>query len=79
MAKTSANGATEVARLTVQPEGLDFQMIYVLCSDGRVLKRVRVEHGSGYSVRGRIRIPKDRTAEFLAVIARRDGMAIVED
>jgi hypothetical protein len=78
MAKISARGATEVARVRGQREGADFQMIYVMCSDGRVLRRSTGEFGSGYSVRGKVSRPENRTAEYLRAIVKRDGLKVVE-
>lgn len=42
MAKISANGATKVAevRVTNAVEDEVFESVYVLCSDGRILRRI---------------------------------------
>jgi hypothetical protein len=77
MAKISARGATEIARLKVQRKGQDFQMLYVLCSDGRVLARITGANGNSFHVRGNVRDEKNRTAEFLAIIVKRDGLEVV--
>ncbi len=50
MAKISARGATEVARLRVKtPTGLE--KIYVLTSDKRILTRYVGDAGTGYTIR----------------------------
>ena len=49
MAKISANGATEMTRIKSKgPTGTVF--IWVMCSDGRVLRRITSNGGTGYSV-----------------------------
>ena len=50
MAKISANGATKVAELKVKLPGGEFTYVYVMCSDGRVLRRNAGPNGGGYVI-----------------------------
>jgi len=52
MSKISANGASEVARITaINPRTTPpSKTIMVLCSDGRILTRYAGDAGTGYTV-----------------------------
>ena len=74
MAKISARGATKLAEVRVTTEGTDTETVFVICSDGRVLRRwVGL---SGYSVYGRIKDPSKRTREFLVAQLVRHGYEV---
>jgi hypothetical protein len=49
MAKITANGAHEVAKVKAHSRA-GGEYLYVMCSDGRVLWRPTGESGSGYTV-----------------------------
>jgi hypothetical protein len=71
MAKISARGATEVARIRAATRS-GTEWLYVLCSDGRVLTRLAAP-GESYGIRARIgrdQISRDR----LASIVQADGL-----
>lgn len=75
MAKISARGAREIARITATRPGASGRYLYVLASDGRVLTRYSGgQASSAYKVRGRIRNPDARTRESLALVVKRDGL-----
>jgi len=78
MAKISAYGATEVARIRVRTTA-DREKIYVMTSDGRVLTRYAGETGSTYTLRGRTKKPESINREFLSQVAERDGMTVITD
>lgn len=69
MAKISARGATEIARLHATSETVSVTL--VLTSDGRVLRKF--DGMGGYSVLGRVNDPAKRTSAMLAEVARRFG------
>lgn len=74
MAKIKARGATEVARLATTFDSEDFESpvpyLWVLRSDGVVLRRVTGEFGSGYKVFGRIDRVVTAKAEGEAALTR---------
>ena len=78
MAKISAYGATEVARIKVRSPG-GVEMVYVMASSGRVLTRYVGDHDrdSNYTLRGRTQKPERINQEFLIQIAERDGMTVI--
>jgi hypothetical protein len=84
MAKISARGASEVARFTVRiPDtGPDdpgqYPTVFVLASDGRVLRRWTAGP-SGYSVYGLIKDPAKRTAAVLRSYLERHGWQVVKE
>ena len=58
MAKISANGAREVGRWRATRhtnDGYVIECLFVLTNDGRLLRRVTGEHGSGYTIAARFR------------------------
>jgi hypothetical protein len=75
MAKISAYGETEVARRNVTTRA-GHAKIYVMTSGGRVLTRYTGEAGTGYTLRGRVKDAKKRTAEFLEQVIEVDGCTI---
>jgi len=78
MAKISANGATEVARVTTRNRH-GYRYIWVMTSDGRVLQRCTDQQiGSGYTVLRRRIQPGDRSEVFLRTLAQRHGHTIEE-
>jgi len=79
MAKISANGAHEVARIKVTTPGNNYGQLFVVASDGRVLTRYTDGISSGYRIYGRIKDPSKRTGEFLRVLLEKRGYHIVED
>lgn len=55
MAKISANGATKVCQVVAKAPNGEYRYIFVMCSDGRILRRsVGEGYGSGYSVAERV-------------------------
>ena len=69
MAKISANGAHEIARIKVtSPAGYPY--LWVMCSDGRVLSRATGELGDSYTVYLRGLRRSLRTREALLRIAQ---------
>ena len=76
MAKISANGAHEVARINVtSPAGYPY--LWVMCSDGRVLSRATGELSDGYTVAQRGLRRSLRTREALLRIALIRGYKVV--
>jgi hypothetical protein len=74
MAKITAHGASEVARVYARSaSGTPY--VYVMCSDGRILQRW--DHpGSGFrEAYDNIPVPK-RTEDYLAGIIRRQGWTV---
>lgn len=71
MAKISAHGATDVARVKTDDK------LYVLCSDRRVLRRFTGTLTSGYSVIGKVKEmpphPSERQRLLERVVARIEG------
>lgn len=75
MAKISANGATEMARIkSVSSNGTEF--LWVMCSDGRVLRRLTSYGGTGYSVYRR-GWKGDKTQAVLIEMAQACGHKVV--
>lgn len=72
MAKISANGAHEVARIKVTSPG-GYPYLWVMCSDGRVLSRATGELSDGYTVAVRGLSRSLRTREALLRIAQIRG------
>lgn len=73
MAKISAHGATKVAQATLRrtlESGTTFDIVLVLTSDGRLLRRDR-NLGGGYTVIGRLKDGKAADAATLARIIER--------
>jgi len=76
MAKITANGAHEVARIRVtSPAG--FPYLWVMCSDGRVLSRATGELSDGYTIAVRGLQRHLRTREALLRIAQIRGYRAV--
>jgi hypothetical protein len=76
MAKISANGAHEIARIRVaSPAGYPY--LWVMCSDGRVLTRATGELGDGYTVAYRGLRRNLRTREALLRIAQIRGYRVL--
>ena len=75
MAKISAHGAHEVARIKATIPGNHYSQLFVIASDGRVLSRY-TDISSGYRIYGRIKDPSKRTAEFLRVLLEKRGYHI---
>ena len=78
MAKISAYGAHEVARIRVTTPGNNYGQLFVIASDGRVLTRFTDGISNGYRVYGRIKDPSKRTGEFLTGLLEKRGYQIVE-
>lgn len=76
MAKISANGATEVAKLKVRSQA-GYEYLYVMTSDGRVLRRATGDAGTGYSVQARKISPAKRTAEVLTQLVGMLGYTVI--
>lgn len=74
MAKITARGAREVARITAAKRGTEW--LWVMCSDGRVLTRIKGPDGNAYAVRTKVPDPAGRTRANLIRIAERDGMTV---
>lgn len=76
MAKIGARGATEVARIkTESPAGTSY--LWVMCSDGRVLRRITGELGESYAVFRRHVRPEARNQYLLIGLAIRLGHKVV--
>lgn len=76
MAKISARGATEVARVKTNQtnaQTLDFYVTFVLTSDGRVLRKAAE---SGYGVVARVTDPANRNQGTLERYVRRLGYEV---
>jgi hypothetical protein len=77
MAKISARGAREIARIKGYRslDGDEWTATFVLTDDGRVLRKL--DGLTGYSIQGRIKDPKNRTADFLrTIVVRRFGYRV---
>lgn len=72
MAKISAYGAHEVARMNVKTRA-GYPAILVMASDGRVLFRYTGDLGSSYKVVGKAGLAANRTSEMLARYAKLAG------
>jgi hypothetical protein len=79
VAKISARGAREVARITATRPASGGRYIYVLTDDGRVLYRAVGVVGTSYTIRGRIKNPASRTRDMLALVVKRDGLTAEGD
>ena len=77
MAKINAYGETEVARRKVSTAA-GHEKLYVLTNGGRVLTRYTGETGTGYTLRGRLKDPAHRTAEWLDKVIKNDGCTVKE-
>jgi hypothetical protein len=82
MAKITANGATEVARITTRfthtnaaPGYEESRYLWVINSKGTVLRRLTGEYGSGYVVRAR-KLPPSR--DTLLALAEKAGHQVVK-
>lgn len=77
MAKISARGATEVARITATLPTVGGVVTVgatlVITSDGRILRKFE---GSGYNLMARVKNPKFITEEFLRSFATRRGYKV---
>lgn len=78
MAKISARGATEVARVKVthHPRSKKiepFSVTFVMTSDGRILSKIE---GSGYNVSRRVTDKRHRTRETLEAYVRGLGYEV---
>lgn len=77
MAKISANGAHEIARIRVEHLISGQPYLWVMCSDGRVLSRATGELSDGYTVAARGLRRHLRTREALLRIAQIRGYRVV--
>lgn len=75
MAKISARGATEVARLKAKSESSGATYIYILTSDGRVL--MRDSRDSGFTVAYRVQKKENLTREYLERYIALRGLTLV--
>lgn len=75
MAKITARGAREVARIAARNPGTGARYLYVITSDGRVLWRP-AGPGEHYTVIGRRVPPARRNRELLVQLAERRGLAV---
>lgn len=75
MAKISARGATEVARLKAKSEASGATYIYLMTSDGRIL--MRDSRDNGFTVAHRVRHPDNITREQLERFVRLRGLTVV--
>jgi len=79
MAKISAHGAEEAARITTR-HGM-YTRLFALTSDGRVLARYTKPHATNFIILYRnVYVPQhdDRKLELLAGIAARMGYKVVK-
>jgi hypothetical protein len=67
MAKISANGATEVARVETRAHG--YKYTWVMCSDGRVLRKNDSASDGGYTLFARAGKDKATEAHLKMVIS----------
>lgn len=79
MAKITAHGAREVARIKVTTPGNNYKQLFVIASDGRVLTRYTDGISNGYRIYGRIKDERKRNSAFLRDLLIRRGFTIVED
>lgn len=78
MAKISAYGATEVARVTCE-NSRGTKYAYVMCSDGRILYRrvaAKGERSEAYLLRGKLTKPEHFNADYLARVVKHDGKTV---
>ena len=79
MAKISANGATEVARIETRFKGSgqdESRYLWVVNSKGVVLRRLTGEYGSGYTV---YRRHQTASRNLLVALARRAGHEVIAE
>ena len=77
MAKISARGATEIARVKAHSEAADVDYLFVLTSDGRVLSRYAGENGSGYTLAHKVRNPDNINQAFLERFVGLRGLTVL--
>lgn len=70
MAKISAYGAREVARMKGRRPGTDYDATFVITSDGRVLRKIAAQ--SGYTVLGKVK-PEHQNRDGLARVLAHFG------
>jgi hypothetical protein len=75
MAKISARGAKEIARVKATSEASGASYIYLLTSDGRVL--MRASQDNGFTVAHRVRNPDNINREFLIRFVGLRGLTVV--
>lgn len=73
MAKISAGGATEIAKIRATRNGYDY--LFAINSKGTVLYRITGDAGTGYTIYDRHREPT--RAALLALLAR-NGYAVTD-
>ncbi len=78
MAKISANGCHEVARVsaTLSSPTFTYPAILVLRSDGAILRRFTGDLPSGYTILGRLKADAPRSIDTLLRIAGRRGYTV---
>ena len=77
MAKISARNCTEVARVTFKTLDPIYAGIFVLRSDGKLLRRFTGDTPSGYSIVGSVKPGTPLTADTLARIVARRGLQVL--
>jgi hypothetical protein len=77
MAKISARGATEVARLRVTNGAGKFPRLFVMTSDGRILTRLTGELGTGYTVATIVQSARNRNESYLRGYVLNRGYVVV--
>lgn len=75
MAKISARGATEVARLKAKSEASGETYIYLMTSDGRIL--MRNSKDNGFTVAHRVRAQTNINREQLERFVKLRGLTVV--
>ena len=78
MAKISAYGATEVARVTCE-NSRGTKYVYVMCSDGRILYRpiaTKGEPSPSYLLRGKLTKPEHFNTDYLTQVVNHDGKKV---
>jgi hypothetical protein len=71
MAKISARGATKVAEVRAEMPNGTYQVVFVMCSDGRILRRFTGDTtGSGYGVSTRVGKARATKATLQAYVSR---------
>ena len=78
MAKISARGCTEVARVTASNPTTGTRAIFVLRSDGKVLRRNTGDAATGYTVLGKLTCERSEAKARLAKVATRYGYTKVD-
>lgn len=74
MAKISARGATEVARIKARSEASGETYIYLMTSDGRIL--MRNSKDNGFTVAHRVKAKDNITREQLERFIKLRGLSI---